>query len=217
VCSVMDKVRCRGLLTGRDTLDTTTTSETADSGLGDTLDVVTKNLAVALGSALSKTLSSLSAYSKKSAHCSLKVEEQSRRRSEGILTSGHFVECCLEVDVVEDLGCRSVILAGVESLGNWLMSESSKRAGKKAYIERRYPRLGRTGILHQPAKPLHRSLRSSAWVDVRVVVSPLQGRQSSSSASERGRQGFPMRAMWAIRRGVRDPHLCTKEKERENE
>jgi hypothetical protein len=28
----------------RDTLDTTTASETADSGLGDTLDVVTKDL-----------------------------------------------------------------------------------------------------------------------------------------------------------------------------
>jgi hypothetical protein len=43
-------------LTGRNTLDTTTTSKTSDSGLGDTLDVVTKNLAMTLGSALSKTL-----------------------------------------------------------------------------------------------------------------------------------------------------------------
>jgi hypothetical protein len=47
-------------LTGRDTLDTTTTSETSDSGLGNTLDVVTKNLAVTLGTALAKTLSALS-------------------------------------------------------------------------------------------------------------------------------------------------------------
>jgi hypothetical protein len=46
---------------GRDTLDTTTTSETSDGGLGDTLDVVTKNLAVTLGSALAETLSALSA------------------------------------------------------------------------------------------------------------------------------------------------------------
>mmetsp|Transcript_10602 Transcript_10602/g.18054 ORF Transcript_10602/g.18054 Transcript_10602/m.18054 type:complete len:129 (-) Transcript_10602:63-449(-) len=36
-----------------DTLDTTTTSETADSGLGDTLDVVAKDLAVTLGASLS--------------------------------------------------------------------------------------------------------------------------------------------------------------------
>jgi len=49
------------LLTSWNTLDTTTTSETSDSWLGDTLNVVTKNLAVTLGSTLSKTLSSLSA------------------------------------------------------------------------------------------------------------------------------------------------------------
>ena len=47
---------------GRDTLDTTTTCETTDSGLCDTLDVVTKNLAVALGSSLSETLSTFSAW-----------------------------------------------------------------------------------------------------------------------------------------------------------
>jgi hypothetical protein len=44
----------------RDTLHTTTTGETTDSGLGDTLDVVTKDLAVTLGAALSETLSALS-------------------------------------------------------------------------------------------------------------------------------------------------------------
>ena len=42
-----------------DTLDTTTTCETADSGLGDTLDVVTKNLPVALGTTLSEALAAL--------------------------------------------------------------------------------------------------------------------------------------------------------------
>ena len=36
-----------------DTLDTTTTSETADSGLGDTLDVVAKDLTVTLSASLS--------------------------------------------------------------------------------------------------------------------------------------------------------------------
>jgi hypothetical protein len=40
------------------TLDTTTTSETSDSWLCDTLDVVTKNLAMTLGSSLSKTFAS---------------------------------------------------------------------------------------------------------------------------------------------------------------
>ena len=41
-------------------LDTTTTRETTDRRLCDTLDVVTKNLAVTLGSTLAETLSALS-------------------------------------------------------------------------------------------------------------------------------------------------------------
>jgi len=41
----------------RDTLDTTTASQTADGGLGDTLDVVTQHLTVALGSTLSESFS----------------------------------------------------------------------------------------------------------------------------------------------------------------
>ena len=45
---------------GADTLDTSTASETTDGRLGDTLDVVSKNLAVALGSSLSESLSALS-------------------------------------------------------------------------------------------------------------------------------------------------------------
>jgi hypothetical protein len=49
------------VLTGRDTLDTTTTSETSDSGLGNTLDVVTQNLAMTLGTTLAETLSALAA------------------------------------------------------------------------------------------------------------------------------------------------------------
>jgi hypothetical protein len=48
-------------LTGRDTLDTTTTSETTDSGLGDALDVISKNLTMALGTALAETLSTFAA------------------------------------------------------------------------------------------------------------------------------------------------------------
>ena len=43
-----------------DTLDTTTTCETADGGLGDTLDIVAKDLAMTLGAALSESLASFS-------------------------------------------------------------------------------------------------------------------------------------------------------------
>ena len=44
----------------RDTLDATAASKTTDGGLGDTLDVVTEHLAVALGTALSEALAALS-------------------------------------------------------------------------------------------------------------------------------------------------------------
>jgi hypothetical protein len=44
-----------------DTLDTTTTCETADGGLGDALDVVTQDLPVALGTALAEALAALAA------------------------------------------------------------------------------------------------------------------------------------------------------------
>ena len=43
----------------RDTLDTTTTCQTTDGGLGDSLDVVTKHLPVTLGATLSQTFASL--------------------------------------------------------------------------------------------------------------------------------------------------------------
>ena len=45
-----------------DTLDTTTTSETTDGGLGDTLDVITKDLAMTLGTSLSEALATFAAY-----------------------------------------------------------------------------------------------------------------------------------------------------------
>ena len=44
----------------RDTLDTTTASKAADSRLGDTLDVITQDLAMTLRASLSESLSSLS-------------------------------------------------------------------------------------------------------------------------------------------------------------
>ena len=49
-----------GLLVDKsgDTLDTTTASQTADSGLGDTLDVITKYFAMTLGATLSESLAS---------------------------------------------------------------------------------------------------------------------------------------------------------------
>jgi len=43
----------------RDTLDTTTASQTADGGLSDTLDVVAKDLPVPLCTALAETLATL--------------------------------------------------------------------------------------------------------------------------------------------------------------
>jgi hypothetical protein len=44
-----------------DTLDTATTSETTDGGLGDALDVVTEDLPVTLGASLSESFSSFTA------------------------------------------------------------------------------------------------------------------------------------------------------------
>ena len=45
----------------RDTLDTTTTSQTTDSGLGDTLDVITQHLTMTLGASLAQSFSSFAA------------------------------------------------------------------------------------------------------------------------------------------------------------
>ena len=47
---------------GRDTLDTATTRQTADGGLGDTLDVVAQDLAVTLGATLSETLAAFATW-----------------------------------------------------------------------------------------------------------------------------------------------------------
>jgi hypothetical protein len=44
----------------RDTLDSTTTGETTNGGLGNSLDVIAKDLAVTLGASLSESLSSFS-------------------------------------------------------------------------------------------------------------------------------------------------------------
>ena len=47
----------------RDTLDTTTSRQTADGGLGDTLDVITQNFAVTLGASLSESFASFASSS----------------------------------------------------------------------------------------------------------------------------------------------------------
>jgi hypothetical protein len=47
---------------GRDTLDTATASKTTDSGLGDALDVVSKNLAVTLSSTFAEALAAFATY-----------------------------------------------------------------------------------------------------------------------------------------------------------
>ena len=52
----------KGKLTGRNTLDTTTTRETTDGGLGDALDVVTEDLAVTLGAAFAEAFATFSAW-----------------------------------------------------------------------------------------------------------------------------------------------------------
>ena len=44
----------------RDTLDTTTSRQTADGGLGDTLNVITQHFAMTLGASLSKSFTSFS-------------------------------------------------------------------------------------------------------------------------------------------------------------
>ena len=50
----------QGTPTSRDTLHTTTTCETTDSRLGNALDVVTKNLAMTLGTAFAETFTTFS-------------------------------------------------------------------------------------------------------------------------------------------------------------
>ena len=47
----------------RDTLDTTTTRQTADGGLGDTLDIITQDFAMTLSASLSKSFASFTTSS----------------------------------------------------------------------------------------------------------------------------------------------------------
>ena len=56
----------------RDTLDSSTTSQPSDCGLGDTLDVVSQHLPVTLSASLSKSLSSFAS----SSHVALSMSNQ---------------------------------------------------------------------------------------------------------------------------------------------
>ena len=62
----------------RDTLDTTTTSKATNSRLGDTLDIVTKNLAMTLGATLSESLASLTTSSHFGDMCMLHKSDETR-------------------------------------------------------------------------------------------------------------------------------------------
>jgi hypothetical protein len=55
-------LRKREELTSRDTLDTATASETTNGRLGDTLNVVAQNLAMAFGTTLSETFASFTTW-----------------------------------------------------------------------------------------------------------------------------------------------------------
>jgi hypothetical protein len=104
---------------GRDTLDTTTTCETADGGLGDTLDVVAKNLPVALGSTLAEALATFAACDA-SVCCGgerregCKTGRRARRVERtmvevGVLTSSH----------VEESVCGGLVVGGCRVCSSW--------------------------------------------------------------------------------------------------
>jgi len=70
-------------LTGRNTLDTSTTSETSDGWLCDTLDVITENLSMSLGSTLSETLATFSAWKDVLVYCTWERAEEAQRGVHG--------------------------------------------------------------------------------------------------------------------------------------
>lgn len=61
--SVKSEGKTENNFTHRDTLDTSTTGETTNGRLGDTLDVVSKNLAMAFCTALAETLATFTTCS----------------------------------------------------------------------------------------------------------------------------------------------------------
>ena len=65
----------------RDTLDTTSSSKTTDSGLGDSLDIITKNFAMSLGTAFSQSLSPFTATSHDEIVACLSVNDEINKLS----------------------------------------------------------------------------------------------------------------------------------------
>ena len=80
---------------GGDTLDTTTAGKTADGWLGYALDVVTKNLPVALGTTLSETLSTFAACRGRMLVWMRVVEGGWMVVGQEVLTSSHCDGGCL--------------------------------------------------------------------------------------------------------------------------
>lgn len=83
----------------RDTLDTTSASQTADSGLGDTLDVITQNLAVTLGASLAESLASFASSSHVDYFLSVKI------RMMPIPGFPLFLYCSQQLSVWESWSC----------------------------------------------------------------------------------------------------------------
>jgi hypothetical protein len=73
-----------------DTLDTTTAGETADRRLRDALDVVTQNLAMALGTTLSKTLATFATYNRNTSTTDDTTDYRAPVLGWRILTASHF-------------------------------------------------------------------------------------------------------------------------------
>jgi hypothetical protein len=71
----------------RDTLDTSTASQSADGGLGDTLDVITQHFAMTLGASLSESLSSFAS----SGHVECFLFELSKKNDASNKISAAFI------------------------------------------------------------------------------------------------------------------------------
>jgi hypothetical protein len=76
---------------GRDTLDTTTTSKTPDGGFRDTLDVVTQDLAMTLGTTLAESFAAF-------ATCE---EDEYMWKSKWLRVKTTYVQTCL-IDGLEE-------------------------------------------------------------------------------------------------------------------
>lgn len=78
----------KGGHTGRDTLDTATTGETTDGGLGDALDVVAEDFAVAFGAAFAEAFASFSAWRGKVSKVCVSVDDRVEGVGGGVVVAG---------------------------------------------------------------------------------------------------------------------------------